>query len=108
MYEMLYSGGNYNPNNRGNQMTQDELILEINDMYDVSNLRILRNVINDRMKTVGSMIKYKLNKGDIVVVDSPRKELKEEGTIVKVNRTRAVVNINGTSWNVPFSMITKP
>ena len=31
----------------------------------------------------------------------------EEGTIVKLNRTRAVVNINGTEWNVPFSMITK-
>ena len=76
-------------------------------MYDVSNLRILRNVINDRMKAVGSMIKYKLNKGDIVVVDSPRRELKEEGTIVKVNRTRAVVKIDGKDWNVPFSMITK-
>ena len=107
MYEMLYSRGNYNPNNRGNQMKQDELILEINKVVDRSALRILRNVINDRMKTVGSMIKYKLNRGDIVVVDSPRRELKEEGTIVKVNRTRAVVNINGMKWNVPFSLITK-
>ena len=88
-------------------MTQDELILEINDMYDVSDLRILRNVVSDRIKVVGSIIKYKLNKGDIVIIDSPRKELKEEGTIVKVNRTRAVVNIDGKQWTVPFSMINK-
>ena len=31
----------------------------------------------------------------------------ETGTIDKVNRTRAVVNINGKLWNVPFSLITK-
>ena len=31
----------------------------------------------------------------------------EYGTIVKVNRTRAVVNIDDMHWNVPFSMITK-
>ena len=53
------------------------------------------------------MVKYDLNRGDIVEIDSPRRELKEEGTIVKVNRTRAVVNINGMKWNVPFSLITK-
>ena len=82
-----------------------EILMQIKDMNE---LKLIRSAINDRMKTVGSMIKYKLNRGDIVVVDSPRKELKEEGTIVKVNRTRAVVNINGTSWNVPFSMIAKP
>ena len=89
-------------------MTQDELILEINKVVDKSDLRILRSVINDRIKVIGSMIKYDLNKGDIVKVDSPRRELKEEGTIVKVNRTRAVVNINGIKWNVPFALINKP
>jgi hypothetical protein len=88
-------------------MEQDKLILEINKVVDKSDLRILRNVISDRIKVIGSMVKYDLNKGDIVEIDSPRRELKEEGTIVKVNRTRAVVNINGKQWNVPFSMITK-
>ena len=88
-------------------MKQDELILEINKVVDRSDLRILRNVISDRIKVIGSMVKYDLDRGDIVEIDSPRKELKEEGTIVKVNRTRAVVNINGTKWNVPFSLITK-
>ena len=88
-------------------MTQDELILEINTIVDKSDLRILRNVVNDRIQVVGSMIKHKLNRGDIVMVEGGRKVGKEEGTIVTINRTRAVVNINGKQWNVPFSMITK-
>ena len=88
-------------------MTQDELMLEINTIVDKSDLRILRDVVNDRIKVVGSMIKYTLNRGDIVMVDGGRKLDKDEGTIVKINRTRAVVNINGKQWTVPFSMITK-
>ena len=88
-------------------MTQDELILEINQMVSKKDLRILKSVIDDRLKMVGHMVKYSLDRGDIVMVEGGRKIGKEEGTIVKVNRTRAVVNINGTDWNVPFSMITK-
>ena len=88
-------------------MTQDELILEINTMVSKKDLRILKSVIDDRLKMVGHMVKYSLDRGDIVMVEGGRKIGKEEGTIVKVNRTRAVVNINGTEWNVPFSMITK-
>ena len=88
-------------------MTQDELILEINTIVDKSDLRILRDVVNDRIQVVASMIKHKLNRGDIVMIDGGRKLDKDEGTIVKINRTRAVVNINGKQWNVPFSMITK-
>lgn len=88
-------------------MTQDELILEINTMVSKKDLRILKSVIDDRLKMVGHMVKYSLDRGDIVMVEGGRKIGKEEGTIVKVNRTRAVVNINGTDWNVPFSMITK-
>ena len=88
-------------------MTQDELILEINKVVDKSDLRILRDVVNDRIQVVGSIIKHKLNRGDIVMVEGGRKLDKDEGTIVRLNRTRAVVNINGKEWNVPFSMITK-
>ena len=88
-------------------MTQDELILEINVMTSRKDLRILKSVIDDRLKMVGHMVKYSLDRGDIVMVEGGRKIGKEEGTIVKLNRTRAVVNINGTDWNVPFSMITK-
>ena len=83
----------------------DSLIKEINSMHDNTNLRILRDVINDRIKVLGSVIKYSLNRGDLVTVKSKRRN--ETGTIDKVNRTRAVVNINGKLWNVPFSLMTK-
>jgi len=88
-------------------MEQDKLILEINTMVSKKDLRILKSVIDDRLKMVGHMVKYSLDRGDIVTIEGGRKLGKEEGTIVKLNRTRAVVNINGTDWNVPFSMITK-
>ena len=74
---------------------------------DVNELRLIRSAINDRIQEIGRTIKYDLNKGDHVIIDSPRRELQEDGVIVKVNRTRAVVMIDGKQWNVPFSMITK-
>ena len=88
-------------------MELEKLMLEINQIADKHELRILRNVVSDRLKVVGHMVKYSLDRGDIVMIEGGRKIGKEEGTIVKVNRTRAVVNINGKEWNVPFSMITK-
>ena len=84
-----------------------ELLMTLMQIRDLDELRLIRSAINDRIIEVGSAIKYDLGKGDKVVIDSPRRELKEEGTIVKVNRTRAVVNIEGKKWNVPFSLITK-
>ena len=83
----------------------DNLIKEINSIHDNTDLRILRGVINDRIKVLGSVIKYSLNRGDLVSVKSKNKT--ETGTIDKINRTRAVVNINGKLWNVPFTLITK-
>ena len=84
-----------------------DLMTKLMTMTDISELRMIRSAISDRIKEVGNAIKYDLNKGDKVMIDSPRRELKEDGVIVKVNRTRAVVNINGKQWNVPFSMIAK-
>ena len=84
-----------------------ELLIQLMQMRDLDELRLIQSAIRDRIKEVSSAIKYDLDKGDIVTVNSSSKD-NEEGTIVKVNRTRAVVNINGTSWNVPFSMIAKP
>ena len=83
----------------------DNLIREINLVHDITDLRILREVVSDRIKVIGSEIKYSLNKGQLVTVKTKNKT--ETGTIDKVNRTRAVVNINGQLWNVPFTLITK-
>jgi hypothetical protein len=82
----------------------DNLIKEINSIHDNTDLRILRDVINDRIKALSYNIKYSLNRGDLVSITTRGKT--ETGTIDKVNRTRAVVNINGKLWNVPFSLMT--
>ena len=88
-------------------MKKEDLIIELMTMTDISELRMIRSAISDRIKEVASAIKYDLDKGDKVTIDSPRRELQEDGVIMKVNRTRAVVMIDGKQWNVPFSMITK-
>ena len=89
----------------------DKLIADINTIVDKSALIILRNVISDRIKVVSSMIKYQLKRGDLVLVlgRKPNEDACQavEGTIDKVTRAKAVVNINGELWNVPFSLMTK-
>ena len=56
---MLYFRGNYNPNNRGNQMiARKELIETLTQMNDLEELRLIQSVIRDKMKSLGSAIKY--------------------------------------------------
>ena len=107
MYDVLYNRQPRNPNNRGNKMSieRKELLADLMQIKDVNELRLIRSAISDRIKEVSSRIKYELRKGDAIIVTS--KKGVEDGVIEKVNRTRAVVRMNGTSWNVPFSMITK-
>ena len=80
-----------------------EILMQIKDMNE---LKLIRSAISDRIKEVSSRIKYELRKGDAIIVTS--KKGTEDVIVEKINRTRAVVKMNGTSWDVPFSMITKP
>ena len=87
-------------------MVQRKEVLEIlMSLEDIGELKLIRSAVNDRINEIGKRVKYKLNKGDSVIITS-RKGV-ENGVIERINRTRAVVNINGSSWNVPFTMITK-
>lgn len=87
-------------------MVQRKEVLEIlMSLEDIGELKLIRSAINDRIRELGHRIKYQLNKGDSVIINSRKGT--EDGIIEKVNRTRAVVIINGTHWNVPFNMITK-
>ena len=68
-------------------MTQDELILEINQMVSKKDLRILRNAVTDRIKVVGHMVKYSLDRGDIVIVEGGKKvDLFEEDPIEQIKK----------------------
>ena len=82
-----------------------ELLETMMSIDDIAELRLIRSAISDRIKEVGSRIKYQLRIGDKVIVTSKNKV--EKGTINKVNRTKAVVMLDEGLYNVPFSMITK-
>ena len=82
-----------------------DIMIELMTMTDIDELRMIRSAISDRIKEVGSAVKYELKIGDSVIVTSSKGT--ESGSINKINRTRAVVKLDGLLYNVPFSMITK-
>ena len=72
---------------------------------DNDKLVAINDAVKDKFKTNASYLKYKLIPGDKVRVSGSNKI--EKGTIHKVNRTRAIVNVGDMKWNVPFTMLTK-
>ena len=91
-----------------NKNRQDEILSEITSLiHQLDNTTRLNRIIDEvkqRRTSLGQQVKYKLVPGDKVLVNG-NKIGKEEGTIERLNRTRAVVRIDETSWTVPFSMI---
>lgn len=77
---------------------------------DNETLSIISKSIKDKRRYNASHLKYSLEIGDKVKINGTNKI--ESGTITKVNRSRAVVEIDlannlTASYNVPFTMITK-
>ena len=66
----------------------------------IADLHRVKHSINDIIQT---KIKASLKIDDEVVVVSPNK--REDGIITKINKSRALVKIGQTSYNVPFGMI---
>ena len=86
-------------------MTKEEIALEILSLKESIDVRYIRNICDERIRSISNELKYELSPGDKVTIRSKR--MTEEGTIEKINRTRAVVKIDGKSWNVPFALITR-
>ena len=86
-------------------MMLTEIENKINKIEDLRELQQIQQFVKDRKRTLGNRLKYSLVVGDNVTINS--RGNREEGTITKINRTRAVVGMRGGSWTVPFSMITK-
>ena len=82
-----------------------EIENRINKIEDVRDLRTIQGFVKDRKRALGNRLKYSLAVGDKVTVNNGRTA--DEGTVTKINRTRAVVDMRNGSWNVPFSMITR-
>ena len=91
------------------QNRNDELVANITDnirkITNTNHLRTIQKEIKEQRDYIGRKIGNQLQRGDKVRVNSGTSI--EYGEVIKVNRTRAVVNIDNRSWNVPFSMITK-
>ena len=69
-------------------------------------IETVRDSIKMRRNDLSRQVISQLSIGDSVLIDS--KGRVERGTIRKINRTRAVVDIeNKGGYNVPFSMIRK-
>ena len=86
-------------------MELHEIEREINLIEDIRKLRAIQSFIKDRRTSLGNWLKHTLNIGDRVAINNGRGT--DEGTITKINRTRAVIDMRSGSWTVPFSMITK-
>ena len=93
------------------QDTQTDLNKYINTLDTIDDLNIVKSMINDRRDSLSRKTKYNLIIGEEVIIAGSNKI--ETGKIVKINRTRAVVDCYDKNkdsmihYNVPFSMIRK-
>ena len=86
-------------------MMLTEIEKQINLVEDLRELQQIQSMVKDRKRAIGNRLKYTLSVGDEVQVSNG--STIDNGTVTKINRTRAVVDMRGGSWTVPFSMITQ-
>jgi len=83
------------------------LIKSINAIDNMTDLNVVINVIKSKQKSLravrNAVAKANFNVGDTVNIDSKKGNL--VGVITKINRTRAICDINGSSYNVPFTIM---
>ena len=82
-----------------------EIEQKINLIEDLRELESIQYFVKQRRIVLGTRLGNELEIGDRVTVRGSRGN--DSGTITKINRTRAVIDMRGGSWTVPFSMITK-
>jgi hypothetical protein len=71
-------------------------------------ITLIKGEIKDRQARKGRIAKVALKVGDKVNIIGGKRVKNEKGIIRKINRTRAIVDIDGRgSWNIPFTFITK-
>ena len=80
----------------------NKIMSEIRKIDNLADLMTLTSFISDCKTMLG---KSTLSLGDKIYV--VQKTKKTPGTIVKMNTSRAVVDMNGREWVVPFSMLVK-
>ena len=85
-------------------MDVNDITKQIMMINNTDDLNHIKRMLNMRREDVARDLKYALVPGDRIKTDSNRIPT---GTIVKVNRTKAVVrDDNGRQWTVPLTMIS--
>ena len=91
-------------------MKKSEIVKLATLIAKIDNNETLSTVINlvkDQQKniraTANMLVKASLSVGDKVKVNS--RKITELGVVVKINRTKAEVKIDGRIWNCPLSML---
>ena len=83
------------------------LISSINAIDNMADLNVVIDVIKSKQKSLrasrNAVAKAGFSIGDTVNVDSRKGNL--VGVITKINRTRAIVDINDSKYSVPFSIM---
>ena len=77
----------------------------INQLDNIDDLSIVLKLVKSKRKHLATNNAAELIIGEKVRITGSGKI--EEGIVVKINRTKAVIDVDGTSWTVPFSMIRK-
>ena len=91
-------------------MKKSEIVKLATLIAKIDNNETLSTVINlvkDQQKNIRAkanmLVKASLSVGDKVKINS--KKITEFGEVVKINRTKAEVRIDGKLWNCPLSML---
>tara|TARA_Y100001973_G_C5188978_1_gene329675 strand:+ start:1010 stop:1291 length:282 start_codon:yes stop_codon:yes gene_type:complete len=83
----------------------DEIRNLISNLDNIDDLNTIKEIVMNQRKYLAKKNAFNLIKGDKVKITGSGKI--KEGIIEKINRTRAIVMVGDTGWNVPFEMIRK-
>ena len=83
----------------------DEIRNLISDLDNMDDLNTIKEIVKNQRKYLAQKNAFNLIKGDKVKITGSGKI--QEGTIERINRTRAVVMVGNVGWNVPFEMLRK-
>lgn len=79
-------------------------ISSINSLEEMNDVIELIKLKQKSLKTeIRAKTRFSIKVGSNVIVESRDGDIK--GVVVKINRTKAIVDMNGSNWNVPLTMI---
>jgi len=83
------------------------ILKAINSISSMEEMNDVIDLIKLKQKSLKSEVRAKTRSiimvGSKVIVESRDGDVK--GTIIKINRTKAIVDMKGGKWNVPLTMI---